>query len=329
MKALAKQLIQMELQEAQLRERLIAEDVLGGGYHPELRALHEGQADQVYDYVKTSGWPTLKGLGEEAYDCLFMVALNAISRPEWMRRAYLGFSEAVDSMAPGYAAYLSDRIAYFERRPQLFATQWDTTVEGETVLWPVEDMENLGLRRAKAGLDPFEDLDFSLSDLDLGQGLKRINGQYSFLYQVGWLCPSDREIKRLLILLGAYTSGGLMGPCYSNLHHKGFLSERKEALDMIMPLQHKEAFEDFVKAQGHTVVTRGLKHGLYALKDSEGFLELQVQFLPFEDHEDGWLVGGLDILLKDLQAHTVNGYLLSQDAILQGQARGLFGRDLT
>ncbi len=315
MKAFAKQLIAMEVEEASLRETLIEQGELGAGYHPTLRALHEAQADITAETIEKLGWPTLKIIGEDAYDALFMVALNAISRPAWMRRAYAGFSQAKDNMAPGYAAYLLDRIAYFERRPQQYATQWDVTVEGETVLWTLDDAASLNQKRARAGLDTFEELDFALVELDLGQGLKRIMGQYQFLYEVGWLSPTDNQLMRLLRVLSGYTSGGLMGATYSKGHYEGNLADRKGPIDMVMPLQHKEAFEEFLALQGHTIVTKGLKHGLYALKDDLGYVELQVNYTPFSEHEEGWWMDGLDMLLRDAQQHTINGWLLSQASL--------------
>lgn len=324
MKAFAKQLMDMEVAEASLRERLLSEGALSAGYHPELRALHEEQADKAAAVVADKGWPTAKALGWDAYDALFMVALNAISRPEWMRRAYLGFSEAKDDMSKGYAAYLSDRIAYFERRPQRYGTQWDVTVEGETVLWPVVEPEGLDQRRAQVGLDAFEELDFSLVELDLGQGLKRVLGQYDFMYQVGWLCPSHGDIRRLMRLLSDYSSGGLMGPDYSQQHYQGTLSEHKGPMDMVMPLQHKDAFEAFLRDEGHTVIAKGLKHGTYALKDDQGYLELKVYFIAFVEGEGGWCLEGFEGHLDAAQCHTVNGWLMSESSLQRGRSLSLF-----
>lgn len=315
MKAFAKQLIAMESEEAALREDLLNREELGQGYHPELRLLHEQQADLVAEIVEREGWPTIKAIGEDAYDGLFMVALNAISRPAWMKRAYEGFKRAKDNMSLGYAAYLFDRIAYFERRPQVYATQWDVTVEGETRLWTLEDPEGLALRRAKAGLDTFEELDFALLELDLGQGLKRVMGQYAFLYEVGWLTEGDGKIRRLMNSLKPYASGGLLGPKYCQVNGISNAVTSGTGIDIIMPLQHKEAFEAFLRDEGHTSIIKGLTHGTYALKDDQGFLEISVTYNEWIDHEEGWWIKGLDMLLSDASQHTPKGWVLSQKAL--------------
>lgn len=320
MKNFARDLIEMESEEATLRESLLEAGALKSGYQPELRHLHEVQVARVQDQVKSLGWPSIKAVGEDAYDALFMIALNAISRPDFMRAALKAFGGAKDAMSRGYAAYLEDRIAYFERRPQTYGTQWDVTVEGETVLWPVMTPQEMNLRRAKAGLDTFEELDFSILELNLGQGLKRAMGQYDFLYEVGWLTPICPSLVRLLKALGPYTSGGLLGPAYAQAHYEGTLGAYDKAIDIVMPLQHKEAFEAFLKEEGHTIVAKGLKRGTYALKDDAGYFEIVVNYLAFTESEAGWVVEGLGATIMDLQVHTANGWLMSESSLQIGRS---------
>ncbi len=323
MKAFAKKLLQMEQEEQTLRQDIINRGELMAGYHPELRAVHEQQVAWVQNTVKEKGWPTLKTIGDDGYDALFMVALNGISQPEFMRYACQQFQKSKDTASKIYYAHLVDRIAYFERKPQVYGTQWDINAIGETVLWPVEEPLTMDSRRKGMGLEPFEELDFALVELDLGQGLKRLIGQYDFIYQSKWITPDNPQALRVLEALTTYESGAIMGFSYSLSHYMGTLSERRDNIDLLMPLQHKEAFDQFIQEEEHTVVTKGLKHGTYALKDDLGFVHITVTFVPFEEGEEDWVVGGINMPLGLATAHTANGWLLTAKALLAARKMGL------
>lgn len=327
MKAFAKKLLQMEQEEQALRQDIIDRGELMAGYHPELRAVHQQQVTWVQNTVKEKGWPTLKTIGDEGYDALFMVALNGISQPEFMRSACEQFQKAKDGASKVYYAHLVDRIAYFERKPQIYGTQWDINAIGETVLWEVQNPESLDERRKSMGLEPFEELDFALVELDLGQGLKRLIGQYDFIYQTKWLTAIDSESARVFEALTAYDSGAIMGFSYSLSHYMGTLPERRDNIDLLMPLQHKEAFDQFIQEEEHTVVTKGLKHGIYALKDDLGFIHIAVTFVPFEEGEEDWVVGGINMPLGLATTHTANGWLLTPKALLRARKMGLMTLD--
>ncbi len=54
-------------------------------------------------------------------------------------------------------AYLEDRIAFFERRPQRYGTQFDWDERGMLSPWPIEDPDGVDARRAAVGLPPLAD----------------------------------------------------------------------------------------------------------------------------------------------------------------------------
>jgi hypothetical protein len=59
--------------------------------------------------------------------------------------------------APSWqAAYLCDRIAYFEGRPQRYGTQYDTGADGYVDVYRLEDPANVDQLRATVGLSPLE-----------------------------------------------------------------------------------------------------------------------------------------------------------------------------
>ena len=54
-------------------------------------------------------------------------------------------------------AYLEDRIAFFERRPQRYGTQFDWDAQGMLSPWPIEDPDGVDARREAVGLPPLAD----------------------------------------------------------------------------------------------------------------------------------------------------------------------------
>ncbi|MCK8060528.1 MULTISPECIES: hypothetical protein [unclassified Fusibacter] len=317
MKQLEKQLIKMEEADYELRQDIMNRGELFAGYHPEIRALHEKNAAFVMNYVKDNQWPDFAKLSEEAAEALFMVIIHAISMPDFMRGAWDFYSLKKDPVTKSYAAHMADRIAFFERRPQLYGTQWDISLIGETVLWEVETPDLLDSRRKENGMAEFEEIDFALIEMDLGMGLKRQIGQYDFLYQTKWVCPEDNHIIRLLHFYRDYESGFIMGPKYSAAHHLGTLALKEPTIDLVMPLQHKEAFDQFNEANGVTTVQKGMKSGSYAIKDDLGYLHFEVIFIEFTEGDDNWELAGSKLDLGLATCHTVNGWLLTPIAILK------------
>lgn len=138
-----------------MRTHLAATGALFDGYHPEMEAVHVENAallDRAFDAI---GWPGRSKLGDDGARAAFLVLQHAISRPDVQRR---GLALMLDAIAAGDAnaldaAYLSDRIAVFEGRPQIFGTQFDWA-GGLLSPAPVEHPEGLDERRASVGLPP-------------------------------------------------------------------------------------------------------------------------------------------------------------------------------
>ncbi len=140
------------------RARLAQSGALFDGYHPEMEAVHLENAallEQAFDAI---GWPGRAALGEDGAGAAFLVLQHAISRPSIQRR---GLELLLDAVPRGDAnaldaAYLADRIAVFEGRPQLFGTQFDW-FDGVLSPAPVDTPDGLDVRRASVGLPPIVD----------------------------------------------------------------------------------------------------------------------------------------------------------------------------
>jgi hypothetical protein len=323
-KSIIKKLIAFEIEERLLREELLNSDQLLIGYHPRLRELHENQANAVIAFTSPNLWPTLKQLGDEAYEALFLVVLNAISKPDFMKEGFKHFSSQRDKTSKLYTAYLCDRISYFQRKPQVYGTQWDINVHGEMALWPVETPATMDAMRQSVGLEPFEDLDFDVVEMTLGLGLKRQISHYHFLYDVNWLTATHMNLMCVLNTMLEFDSGAIMGFNYSLNHYLNRLAHSQSTLDFIIPLQHKDAFDEFISAKGHVVLTKGLKHGCYSLKTERGYIEIECHFLSFEEGEEDWVIAPPKLKYSDFVNHTVNGLIVSKEGLQSAKRSGVF-----
>lgn len=151
------QLNQMLVRDEQTRARLAASSALFGGYHPEMRAVHEQNADALLTIFEAGGWPRADLVGANAEMAAWTVLQHAISRPDLMRwglRLLLA-EVAAKRMDPAAPAILEDRIAAFEGRPQTYGTQLDWDEGGQLSPYPpIADPAAVGALRAAVGLSP-------------------------------------------------------------------------------------------------------------------------------------------------------------------------------
>jgi hypothetical protein len=141
-----------------VRTRLARDGVLFDGYHPEMEAVHLENAALLDEAFDSIGWPGRHVVGEDGAAAAFLILQHAICRPDVQRRGLLLLLDAIprgDANALD-AAYLSDRIAVFEGRKQLYGTQFDWT-DGALSPAPIADPETVDVRRASVGLPPLDE----------------------------------------------------------------------------------------------------------------------------------------------------------------------------
>ena len=177
-----------------VRIELAKSGALFDGYNPKMEAVHLENAallDQVFDAI---GWPGRSLFGEDGAGAAFLILQHAISRPDLQRRGLELLLEAIprgDANALD-AAYLSDRIAVFEGRPQLFGTQFDW-FDGELSPAPLAEPDEVDTRRANVGLPPLaeavQEMRASASVEDAAASADRTARQAGFdawARRVGW-----------------------------------------------------------------------------------------------------------------------------------------------
>jgi hypothetical protein len=154
---LRRELLEMRGEDVRVREELIKSGELGGPYVPRMEEVHRRNATRLRELIASFGWPGEEIAGEDGAEAAWLVTQHAIGEPEFQRDALALLRRSVsEGRAPAWhAAYLEDRIAMHEGRPQQYGTQWlDDPVDGRIRPWQLADPEHVNDLRANVGLKP-------------------------------------------------------------------------------------------------------------------------------------------------------------------------------
>lgn len=147
----------MREEDLRVRGELDAAGELGGPYVPRMEAVHLRNAARLRGLIDVHGWPAEDIAGEDGAKAAWFIVQHAIGEPEFQRLA-LGLLQecAAAGRTPAWhAAYLEDRIAMQEGRPQRFGTQWmDSPEDGRIRPWQLADPERVNELRESVGLGP-------------------------------------------------------------------------------------------------------------------------------------------------------------------------------
>jgi len=121
---LKQRLLEMVKEDQRVRARLAATGELFRGYASKMAEVHRHNAQELESVVENVGWPGKSVVGEEASNAAWLILQHAIGNPKLQRRCLPILREAVaqGEAEPAHAAYLEDRICFFERRPQRYGT---------------------------------------------------------------------------------------------------------------------------------------------------------------------------------------------------------------
>ena len=146
----------MQHHDLALRDDLAKSGALYDGYHPQMRALHESNADEMVNILDEIDWPTAELVGADASGAAWLIVQHAISRPDLMRSALLRLRTACDRGTGDklHLAMLEDRICYLEGRPQVFGTTLDWDDDGTLGPGALQDEQHVDARRQSVGLEP-------------------------------------------------------------------------------------------------------------------------------------------------------------------------------
>jgi hypothetical protein len=158
-KSIAENIIDLKNADLALREKLIESRQLSNGYNEEMKALHNRNAKLLSEIIDVIGYPTIDKVGKEANEATWLIIQHAIEQPDFMRKCADLLKSAVrDNKADSKSlAYLTDRIAVFEGKPQLYGTQFDWDEKGNLSPNLFDDLNKVNERRKSIGLTTIEE----------------------------------------------------------------------------------------------------------------------------------------------------------------------------
>lgn len=155
----ALKIVDLLQEDLDLRDRLLKTGQLSAGYHEEMRELHDRNAHILNQIIDNIGYPTIDKVGKEASDAAWIIIQHAIGQPAFMKKCLSLLAEAVkvEKADPKSLAYLGDRIAVLEGRPQLYGTQFDWDENGQLSPNFVDEPAKVNERRKMLGLVSLEE----------------------------------------------------------------------------------------------------------------------------------------------------------------------------
>jgi len=194
---LRRELLDMRAEDARVRRELEETGELGGPYVPRMEAVHVFNAARIKELLAIHGWPDESIAGKDGAEAAWLIVQHAIGDRELQSQALgmLRACEATSSVPLWHAAYLEDRIAMYEGRPQLYGTQWlDDSRDGRIRPWNLAEPERVNQLRAAVGLGPLHAIPEPGRDLSKEQQQEIVETRQwweRWLIDKGWR-PSSR-----------------------------------------------------------------------------------------------------------------------------------------
>jgi hypothetical protein len=157
---LAKELIDLKNKDLKVRQRLIKEGKLFKGYNAEMEKVHLSNAKRLQEIISQIGYPNIDKVGIEASQAAWLIIQHAISQPDFMKKCLALAHQEAENKKIDYVnvAFLSDRIAMYENRPQSFGTQFVGDENGELIPYPLDnEIDIINQRRRGLGLNTVDE----------------------------------------------------------------------------------------------------------------------------------------------------------------------------
>jgi len=103
------------------------------------------------------GWPSISKVGKESSSFAWLLAQHADQDLEFQKKCLeLMKLKPEHEVDKANIAYLEDRIAVNDRKPQIYGTQFFKDSDGQRQPYPIFDKKNIEQRRKDMGLETFE-----------------------------------------------------------------------------------------------------------------------------------------------------------------------------
>lgn len=197
---LAKNIIALKDADLTLRKELIQKGILSDGYNVEMEKLHIKNAQALDKIIDEIGYPTISKVGTTASEAAWLIIQHAISLPTFMKKCCRLLQEAVanEGASAINLAYLTDRIAVNEGRPQLYGTQFDWDHNNEMSPQAFDGLNLVNERRKSLGLNTLEEQTLLMRKRVLDENdnppidpSKKNREREAWRIAVGWVAADD------------------------------------------------------------------------------------------------------------------------------------------
>ncbi|MGH8951915.1 MAG: DUF6624 domain-containing protein [Acidimicrobiia bacterium] len=122
-------------------------------------SVDAANAARMREVIDEFGWPGWSLVGEDGAEAAWVLIQHADFHLDLQKQglALLEAAVAAGDASPGDLAYLTDRVLVAEGKPQVYGTQVSIEDGIVTPRTPIEDEENVDVRRAEAGLGTLEE----------------------------------------------------------------------------------------------------------------------------------------------------------------------------
>ena len=188
--ALREELISMRAEDLSVRDELLQNGELGEGYSPRMEAVHRRHASRLREIIAEHGWPDSDLAGADGTLAAWFIAQHAIGEPDFQREALTLIQQKVKQgkVPAAQEAFLYDRIAMYEGRPQRYGTQSLPCPDGQYRRWKTEDPEHLNERRTALGMPavPDDPPETKPTPQALAEYEEWLRGYEDWLRKAGW-----------------------------------------------------------------------------------------------------------------------------------------------
>lgn len=91
-------LIQLAEYDLSVREKLMEQNRLEKGYHPEMEKVHRKNAGELWNIISVTGFPTISKVGGKASNAAWLIIQHSIGEPEFMNDSYHLMLENADDL---------------------------------------------------------------------------------------------------------------------------------------------------------------------------------------------------------------------------------------
>lgn len=120
--------------------------------------------------VKACGWPKKSVYGEKASGAAWILAQHADTKAQRSLLPFLKIAVEADEASPSDLAYLMDRMATRDGKPQLYGTQFHQTSACTFEFDLLDDRNKVNARRKSAGMPSLEEYEQMFREYMSAQG---------------------------------------------------------------------------------------------------------------------------------------------------------------